>query len=99
MKYLFLFLLFSCNTPTPDNRGETLYKAKCLSCHNANPTQAGALGPEIAESSYGLIKEKTQNRSYPEGYIPKRKTNIMPKIVLSDGDIEKLQKYLSSFKK
>jgi len=98
MKYLLLFLLFSCNTPIPDNRGETLYKAKCLSCHNANPTQIGALGPEIAGSSYELIKQKTQNRTYPKGYVSKRKTNIMPKIPLSNEDMLALEEYLGKFK-
>lgn len=98
MKYLFLFLLFSCNKPAVSNKGETLYKAKCLSCHNANPTQAGALGPEIAGSSYELIKQKTQNRTYPQGYVPKRKTNIMPKIPLSNEGILGLEEYLGKFK-
>lgn len=98
MKFLILLLLISCGKPT-SNRGETLYKTKCISCHNANPGQPGALGPDLVGSSFGLIKSKTQNREYPPGYEPKRKTNIMPKIPLQDGDIEAIQKYIETFRK
>lgn len=98
MKYLLLFLLISCNKPVLSNKGETLYKAKCVSCHNANPAQPGSIGPDIAGSNYELIKQKTQNRTYPDGYTPKRKTNIMPKIPLGDGDILALEEYLRKFK-
>jgi mono/diheme cytochrome c family protein len=74
--------------------GSTIYKMKCTSCHNADPTKAGSIGPDIANSSYELLEAKTQRKTYPEGYTPKRKTKIMPKIPLTEEQIKAIEAFL-----
>lgn len=98
MKFLILLLLISCGKPT-SNKGKTLYRAECISCHNANPGQPGVLGPDLIGSSFDLIKSKTQNGEYPPGYKPKRKTSMMPKIPLQDDEIKAIQEYIETFRK
>lgn len=94
MKYL-LLLVLSFNLHAQD--GKNLYTSKCIRCHNANPTKAGIIGPDIAGSSLELITAKTQHREYPKGYIPKRKTKIMPIIKMNENEIKAIHKYLNSF--
>ncbi len=77
--------------------GKKLYLSRCATCHNQNPTKAGSIGPDIANSSLELVTLKTQKREYPKDYKPKRKTKIMPKIPLNDGQIKSIHEYLRSF--
>jgi mono/diheme cytochrome c family protein len=77
--------------------GKSIYIQKCIRCHNANPTIAGAIGPDVAGSSLELITLKTQKKEYPRNYKPKRKTKIMPVIKLKETQLLDLSKYLSSF--
>lgn len=81
------------------NTGRALYQARCTSCHNVNPTKPGNIGPDLAGSSLELITLKTQKREYPKGYKPKRKTKVMPKIVLTEKQLESLFRYVNSFTK
>lgn len=74
--------------------GSVIYKTKCIACHNVDPSKDGKLGPAIANSSFELLKARTQFRSYPAGYKPKRKTKLMPKIKLSDEQIKALEAFL-----
>jgi mono/diheme cytochrome c family protein len=76
-----------------------LYKTRCISCHNANPSKPGAIGPDIADSSLELITLKTQKREYPKNYKPKRKTRIMPRIILSENQLKDIYNYIAKFKK
>jgi cytochrome c553 len=77
--------------------GSILYKNRCASCHNVNPTKTGSIGPDLAGSSLELITLKTQERKYPVGYKPKRKTRVMPKIPLSKTQIKSLHDYINGF--
>ena len=79
--------------------GKVLFITKCTQCHNTDPSKTGAVGPDIADSSFELIKLKTQQRKYPTGYRPKRKTLIMPVIKLTDAQIESIRAYIATFKK
>lgn len=108
MKLLLLLLIVSCNNQVKQTPLEVslpkpvtiavdakqLYLAKCAKCHNTDPTKQGSIGPDIANSSYDLLENKTQHRTYPSGYTPKRKTKIMPKILLNEEQLKALEIFL-----
>lgn len=77
-------------------KGSTLYTLHCASCHNADPRRDGALGPAIAGSSVELLEARVQRGEYPEGYTPKRSTQIMRRLPMTPGDLEALHAYLDS---
>jgi mono/diheme cytochrome c family protein len=76
---------------------KSLFISKCVMCHNVNPTKPGSIGPAISGSSLELIKLKTQKRQYPKGYVPKRKTKVMPIVKLTEQEIKLIHSYLNSF--
>ena len=76
---------------------KTLFISKCAMCHNVNPTKPGSIGPAISGSSLELITLKTQKRQYPKGYVPKRKTKVMPIVKLTEKEIKSIHSYLNSF--
>lgn len=92
---LFTLAAFNSNADT----GKALFISKCTQCHNSNPSKPGVLGPDIADSSFELLKLKTQQRKYPAGYRPKRKTLVMPIIKLTDAQIESMRVYIAKFRK
>jgi len=59
------------------NSGKAAYMSTCIACHNADPKLAGAVGPEVAGASLEVLEEKILKGTYPEGYTPKRNTNLM----------------------
>ena len=63
---------------TPSARGERIYKANCIACHNPNPAFDGAVGPALKGSSRELVEARVLGSEYPPGYTPKRTTKIMP---------------------
>lgn len=60
------------------DRGRRLYLINCLACHNRDPAKNGATGPAIKGSSELLLETKILHRSYPPGYVPRRKSSAMP---------------------
>lgn len=100
------FYLSSCSkkeetaslTPLQE-RGKIVYQTNCISCHNADPTIAGSLGPDVAGSSLELITARVMKQSYPEGYTPKRSSHLMPLLPYVQKDIPALHAYLNSFSK
>ena len=92
-----VFMTRSRSDVLPENpapNGSQIYTSKCIRCHNANPEKDGTIGPAVANSSYELIYQRTQFRSYPPGYKPKRKTKIMPKVPLTEAQIKALEMFL-----
>lgn len=90
-----------CTKPKPIDplvqKGRTIYQAKCIVCHNADPKLAGALGPEVKGTSLELLKLRIKEGVYPQNYTPKRTTKLMaPMPELSDEDIKALHAYLNS---
>jgi mono/diheme cytochrome c family protein len=96
--FITLVMIFSMKT-SEASEGAALYKTRCASCHNVNPTKPGSIGPDLTGSSLELITLKTQKRQYPAGYKPKRKTRIMPQIKLSEKQLKSLHEYINSFKR
>jgi len=65
-------------TETAASRGEAIYRSVCITCHAADPSQDGNIGPAIAGSSQQLLRLKLAKSSYPPGYTPKRASKLMP---------------------
>lgn len=84
----------SSATNTLYERGKVVYMARCTSCHNMNPKYAGSLGPEIFGSSKNLILMRVLEAKYPEGYTPKRGTNLMTPMPDLKNEIDALYEYL-----
>jgi mono/diheme cytochrome c family protein len=79
-------------------RGKLVYTNVCTACHNADPHQPGALGPELAGASQALIEAKVLRDEYPPGYAPKRPSATMPKYEYLAPNIGDLAAYLASVK-
>ena len=75
-------------------RGRAVYNGQCTACHNFDPSQPGAVGPEIKGSSRELLEAKVLKGTYPSGYKPKRPTSVMPPQPQAAGDIPALAAYL-----
>jgi mono/diheme cytochrome c family protein len=59
-------------------RGRQVWLGQCVSCHNADPSKAGPVGPAVKGSSRALLEARVLHAAYPPGYKPKRDTKIMP---------------------
>lgn len=108
LPYLTFLTLTSCQQDASTNaspltalesRGKGVYLANCITCHNPDPRLDGSIGPAVAFSSLALLEARVLTRSYPPGYIPKRKSEMMPDFPQLKDDIPGLHAYLNSFKK
>ena len=75
-------------------RGRTVYNSQCTACHSFDPSQPGAVGPEVKGSSRDLLEAKVVRGTYPPGYKPKRSTSVMPPQAQVAPDIPALSAYL-----
>ena len=76
-----LFPVIGCSDSKPltaAERGQRIYAANCIICHNPDPTQPGSQGPPIAGSPRELVEARVVRAAYPPGYTPKRTTHAMP---------------------
>lgn len=94
------FVLSACQKPSsPEEalraRGEAVYRANCITCHNVNPAQDGSVGPSLKGSPVELVRLRVTEQSYPAGYKPKRDTKIMPKVNVSEEDIKAIVAFLN----
>lgn len=88
------------SAPAPDLppavvAGRQVYQTNCTACHNANPNDAGALGPAVAGSSLGLLEAKVLRGEYPPGYTPKRDTRAMVPLPFLKSRLPDLEAYLA----
>jgi mono/diheme cytochrome c family protein len=102
----FILILTGCQKEeaasalTPlESRGKGVYLTNCIACHNPDPRIDGSIGPAVAFSSLALLEARVLTRSYPAGYTPKRKSEMMPDFPQLKDDIPGLHAYLNSFKK
>jgi len=77
-------------------RGKLIYMTRCIACHNADPSQPGAIGPEIIKSSVELIEARVMRGEYPAGYKPKRATKLMVPLPDLKADIEAIATFLNT---
>ena len=77
-------------------RGAKIYRNICLVCHNADPNQAGALGPAIAGASRELLQAKVLRGEYPAGYTPQRNTKQMPQFNYLESNLDDIAAFLAS---
>ncbi len=78
------------------SKGKGVYFSVCISCHNANPKLAGAVGPDVYGSSMELLTHRVLLGKYPEGYKPKRVGQQMPVFEDLKNDIPALHFYLNN---
>lgn len=103
---LLFFTVFSFNSQAQSysptemklTEGKGLYVINCIRCHNANPTKAGAIGPELYTTPNNVFTTKVPNGTYPNGYAPKRRTKIMPKFKSLTTKTDLIYNYIRSFK-
>jgi mono/diheme cytochrome c family protein len=76
-------------------RGQTIYVTNCLACHNADPALEGSVGPAIKGSSEELLQARVLRAGYPQGYKPKRQTNLMPALPHLEKEISALHAFLN----
>src|SRR5262245_31612305 len=77
-------------------RGRTVYENVCTACHNRDPREPGALGPELVGASLALIEAKVLRNEYPPGYAPKRPGATMPKYEYLAPNLADVAAYLAS---
>ena len=75
-------------------RGRQIYQSQCIACHNPDPAQAGPIGPEVKGASEDVLRAKIVTGGYPQGYKPKRPTQIMQPMPPLANDIPNLAAYL-----
>ncbi len=75
-------------------RGRQVFQSQCTTCHNADPSAPGPVGPAIKGSSRALLEAKVLHQTYPPGYRPKRPTAIMPALPAVAGDLDALAAFL-----
>jgi mono/diheme cytochrome c family protein len=92
-------LLAACGESGPvehsARRGKAVYQTNCIACHNPDPAQPGTLGPPIAGSPRVLVESRIRTATYPEGYTPKRETQLMPPLPHLASYIDDLVLYLA----
>lgn len=76
-------------------RGGKIYVMNCISCHNADPSKDGLIGPGIKGSSLELITARIMHADYPPGYTPKRSTKQMVALPMLEKEIPALHLYLN----
>lgn len=84
-------------------RGQKLYMANCIACHNRDPNKKGGVGPELVDAPLSVMTSKVMTGEYPTslpaGFVPKRKTHAMRKIPKLQKDIPVIHAWVQSMKK
>lgn len=86
--------LIAINEDAAWERGQSIYTANCAACHNQDPEKDGALGPALKGSSEELLEHRVLGQGYPQGYVPKRATKLMPTFPTLKAEIPYLAIYL-----
>ena len=76
-------------------RGRSVYNSNCIACHAMDPAQEGSLGPAVAGSSLELLEARVMHAEYPEGYSPKRPSQLMVAMPHLERELAALHAYLN----
>lgn len=76
--------------------GRVVYNASCIACHGLDPTKDGALGPAVAGASLALLEARVLRVEYPDGYVPKRDTQVMLPLPHLEPRLVELAAYLEA---
>ena len=77
-----------------DWRGWNLFME--AAAHNNNPKKHGSIGPELYGVPIEVLMQKIVSGKYPENYIPKRKSKIMPLMPHLTKKISNLHAFINS---
>ncbi len=77
-------------------RGERVYRNVCITCHNADPSKDGVVGPAVAGSSRELLEARVVRGEFPPGYTPKQPGGAMPAFPYLADQIGYLAAYLEA---
>lgn len=93
---LLLVILTACDRPITSS-GKSQYVVNCAACHNLNPNLNGNIGPKLVDTPEAVFLSKVKKGIYPNWYVPKRDTKVMP--VFNDVDAEAVYNYVQSFRR
>ena len=103
--FFIVTIFIGCNKETSSSdqsegyyRGEKVYKAVCISCHNIDPRKIGALAPDIAGSELEVIRSMIMTGKPPKGVKPKWPDMEMAPLPNLKDKIPDLYEYLKAFK-
>ena len=103
--FFIVTIFIGCNNKTSSSdqsegyyRGEKVYKAVCISCHNIDPRKIGALAPDIAGSELEVIRSMIMTGKPPKGVKPKWPDMEMAPLPNLKDKIPDLYEYLKAFK-
>ena len=82
---------------TDIEKGQIVYFANCVSCHNNNTKKPGSIGPEVYGVTLDVLTQKIVYGKYPENYRPKRPSKIMPSMPHLNKEISNLHAFINSF--
>ena len=77
-------------------KGRMVYFANCVSCHNNNPKKSGSIGPAVYGVPIDVLIQKIVSGKYPENYIPKKQSKIMPLMPHLNKEITNLHAFINS---
>ena len=103
--FFIVTIFIGCNNKTSSSdqsegyyKGEKVYKAVCISCHNIDPRKTGALAPDIAGSELEVIRSMIMTGKPPKGVKPKWPDMEMAPLPNLKDKIPDLYEYLKAFK-
>jgi mono/diheme cytochrome c family protein len=85
------------------DKGQKVYLANCISCHNKDPNIKGAVGPEIVDAPMEVMMHKVVTGRYPDklpaGFVPKRDTKLMRKFPKLEADVSAIHAWVQSVRR
>lgn len=101
--FILLSSLSACkNTETPvalsaiELKGKNIFLNNCFVCHNPDIKRPETIGPNITGASLELVTARVLRAQYPEHYLFKRKSSLMPAFPELEKDLPAIHAYINS---